>query len=250
MEVLSRLFTAYQDLNLFKGVKVARTVPEISHLLFADDIFIFCKATSEDLLTIKAILDLFSDLSGQDINFFKSGIHFSRNVSSLDKANLCSVLGIKEMSKDAIYLGTNLFHGRSKVKELDSVVQRIQNKLSSWKSKFLSFAGRSVLIKSILAFTPAYLMNCFEFPIKICRSIDSIYLNFWLGNYGAQKKPVFIAWDRMCNSKSLGGLGFRKAEHHNKALLMKLGWRLLTDQSALWARVLKLSPLFSKILLV
>ncbi|XP_043717834.1 uncharacterized protein LOC122665761 [Telopea speciosissima] len=193
MVVLSRLFTAYQDLNLFKWVKVARTAPKLSHLLFADDIFIFCRVTSEDLLTIKAILDIFSDLPGQGINFSRSGVHFSRIVSSLDKANLCSVLGIKKMSKDAIYLGTNLFHGRSKVKELGSVVQRIQNKLSSWKSKFLSFAGRSVLIKSILASTPAYLMNCFEFPLKICQSIDSICLNFWLGNYGAQKKPVFIA---------------------------------------------------------
>ncbi|XP_043700261.1 putative metallophosphoesterase At3g03305 [Telopea speciosissima] len=72
MEVLSRLLTTYQELNLFHGIKVARNAPEIHRLLFADDTLIFCRATKEDFLTIKAILDLFSDLTGQEINFQKN----------------------------------------------------------------------------------------------------------------------------------------------------------------------------------
>ena len=38
------------------GIKVARTCPPISHLLFADDSLFFCKAQREECQTILRIL--------------------------------------------------------------------------------------------------------------------------------------------------------------------------------------------------
>ncbi|XP_043719471.1 uncharacterized protein LOC122667252 [Telopea speciosissima] len=238
-KVLSRLLSAYWDLDLFRGVRLSRSGPEISHLLFADDIFIFCRANQEDLLSIKAILDLFFDLSGQETNYAKSWMHFSKNVPVATRSFLSSVIGIKEMSRESLYLGTNLFHGKSKSRELETLISRMQGKLASWKTKSLSFAERGVLIKSVLASSPAFLMQCFRFPAQVCRKIDSICLQFWLGNCGARKKSSLISWDKMCRPKASGGLGFRKSEHHNQALLLKLGWRLITEPTSLWAKVLK-----------
>ncbi|XP_043720968.1 uncharacterized protein LOC122668474 [Telopea speciosissima] len=101
MEVLSKLFSAYRDLNLFQGVKISRSAPEFSHLLFVVDVFIFCRATQDDLLTIKAILDLFFDLTGQEINLSKSGIHFSRNVPNTYLKEARVLIATQEQSEIA-----------------------------------------------------------------------------------------------------------------------------------------------------
>lgn len=37
----------------------------------------------------------------------------------------------------------------------------------------------------------------------------------------------------------MGGIEIRKAKDMNIAFMAKLGWRLLTEQEALWAQVLK-----------
>ncbi|XP_043699840.1 uncharacterized protein LOC122650494 [Telopea speciosissima] len=202
MEVLSRLLNAYRDLDLFRGIKVARGVPEITHLFFADDIFIFYRAF-DDLRTVKAVLDLFSDLSGQEINFEKSGIYFSRNVTPLEQRRLGAILGIPLMNPSAMYL------------------------------------GRSVLIKSVLSSMPTYQMSYFFFLDIICKKIDFISYKFWCGGSQEESRSALISWKKMSSPKFAGGLGFRPARVQNVALLCRLGWRLLTEPHSVWARVLK-----------
>lgn len=48
-----------------------------------------------------------------------------------------------------------------------------------------------------------------------------------------------VKWSTICLSKDKGGLGLRKAKETNKALLAKLGWRILQNESALWIQVMK-----------
>lgn len=53
IEILSRQLAREDEQNNFKGIKISRTSPSVSHLLFADDLIIFCRATNEDATCIK-----------------------------------------------------------------------------------------------------------------------------------------------------------------------------------------------------
>lgn len=52
----------------------------ISHLLFADDSFLFFRANDNETTTVKRILQTYEEASGQEINYSKSEVYFSRNV--------------------------------------------------------------------------------------------------------------------------------------------------------------------------
>lgn len=56
----------------------SRANPKISHLLYADDLVIYCKANLEEAPEGKKCLNQFSEWRGQGINYSKSQIHFSK----------------------------------------------------------------------------------------------------------------------------------------------------------------------------
>ncbi len=79
-EVLSRLLHNAENMGSFKGFPLAPVCPKVSHLLFADDLIIFAKATVEDAKAIQSCIDLYQHCSGQLVNAKKSAIMFSKRV--------------------------------------------------------------------------------------------------------------------------------------------------------------------------
>lgn len=51
-DLLSRLITRAESQQDIHGVKISRGGPLISHLMFADDLAIFCKATESEAIAI------------------------------------------------------------------------------------------------------------------------------------------------------------------------------------------------------
>ena len=64
-EVLARLIEREALCNGIKGFKLARDLTPITHLQFADDLFIFAQVNEENLQRIKYCLDVFSSWSGK-----------------------------------------------------------------------------------------------------------------------------------------------------------------------------------------
>lgn len=80
-EGLSSLIDQAERQRHIHGAKVCRRAPIVSHLLFADDCFLFFKATEQETLKMKKILATYEATLGQMINFNESEIFFSRNVT-------------------------------------------------------------------------------------------------------------------------------------------------------------------------
>ncbi|KAK9992588.1 hypothetical protein SO802_027573 [Lithocarpus litseifolius] len=116
----------------------------------------------------------------------------------------------------------------------------IENKLSSWKSKNLSWAGHATLIKSVAQAIPFYSMSVLLFPKGLYDQLDAIVRRFWWNpksDKGSYSSP--IAWDLLCWPLKAGGLGFRKFWEFNQALLAKLAWWLLEGKDCLCISLLR-----------
>jgi hypothetical protein len=62
------------------GIILGQNCPLIHSLLLADDLLICGLATTQDATTMKEILQTFCTMSGQALNWSKSGIIFSKHV--------------------------------------------------------------------------------------------------------------------------------------------------------------------------
>jgi hypothetical protein len=60
------------------GARICRGAPEVSHLLFADDCFLFCRASVAEVTRLPSILHTYEKASGQEINLSKSEVFNNR----------------------------------------------------------------------------------------------------------------------------------------------------------------------------
>ncbi|XP_060973752.1 uncharacterized protein LOC133038997 [Cannabis sativa] len=89
-------------------------------------------------------------------------------------------------------------------------------RIRSWSTRNLSFAGRIVLINSVLSAIYAYWCQIFKLPKQVIHEVESICRAFlWKGQHMMQGGGS-VAWDRICQAKSEGGSGLRKIDVYLK----------------------------------
>jgi hypothetical protein len=211
----------------------------VSHLLYADDCILFCKANPEEGKAIKTILDQYQEASGQRVNLDKSDMFFSPNISLEAKKLFQDQLPVNISDCINKYLGMPTHFGRSKEQDFSFLMEKIWSKLKGWKEKRLSFEGRSVLIKVVAQAIPTYIMSCFLIPNGVCEKIESAICNFWWGNSSNSRKIHWIKKDRLFKPKYEGGQGFKTLRDFNLAMLAKQVWRMQTNPDSLLARCFK-----------
>lgn len=157
----------------------------------------------------------------------KSEIFFSANVHR-DLAKLISdESGIKVTSGLGKYLGMPILHKRINKETFGDILEKVSSRLSGWKGRFLTMAGRVTLTKAVLPSIPVHSMSTISLPKTTLESLDRASRNFLLGSTNEQRKQHLLSWKKVCLPKREGGLGIRASEEMNKALLAKIGWRLL-----------------------
>lgn len=121
----------------------------------------------------------------------------------------------------------------------DSLIDRIWKKFQGWKHKWLSRAGKEIVINSIIQAIPTYLIGVYKFPSLVIQKIHSTTEMFLQGSSDAHRKTHSKSWDPMCNLKCFGGMGFKDLKAVNDALLGRQAWCLAREPSSLFGRVRK-----------
>lgn len=191
-DLLSRMLEKAVAEGKISGVKVTRTSPKISHLMYVDDLVIYYKATEAEATAVHSILQQYCQWTGQAINWNKSSVHFSKNVSSRTRHHLCCILHMTECNHHGKYLGHSFCRFTSKDEAFKGVMEKISNKLAGWKAKCLSMAGRTTLIKAVMQAIPTYTMQFFVAPKKITDWMDRKFRNFFWGKDDTNLTTCFL----------------------------------------------------------
>ena len=120
------------DIN---GVSICRNGPKVSHLFFADDSVLFCRAKEEECQTILDLLAIYERGSGQKINREKTNIFFSSNTLPPVQSNIQQLLGVPTIQQYEKYLGLSALVGRAKKQSFIYLKERVWRKLQGWKEK-------------------------------------------------------------------------------------------------------------------
>ena len=225
--------------SLLRGISICRGGPRISHLFFADDSIIFCKASHDNCGALQTILTSYANASGQVVNGDKTAIFFSYNTPMQQRESLAAFMGTSIATQFDKYLGLPAILGHSKKWAFSEIKERIWRRLQGWKEKLLSQSGREILIKAVVQAIPTYAMSCFMFLAELCAEISSMAIRFWWGQKDGERKIHWLSKQKLMKAKKEGGIGFRDIALFNKALLAKQAWRLLQNPSSLVCRMLK-----------
>ncbi|EEF46139.1 conserved hypothetical protein [Ricinus communis] len=197
------------------------------------------EATVEEAETLKEILHEYGQATRQNINEVKSSILFAKDTPNQIKHNVKKVLNMKEMTGSEMHLRLPSLWGRSKIKTLSFLKERIIHKIQGWKQRLLSQAGRKTLNKAVLAVIPTYTMALFKLPTSFCRQISSLMAIFWWGGDNKEYKVHWKSWNCLMQPKEIGGMGFKDIEDFNRANLAKQSWKLINEGDRLWAKIIK-----------
>jgi hypothetical protein len=129
-EGLSHLLDKAERERTITGLPVVRGRIRISHLFFADDSLLFCKANVEEWARIQEILGLYEQASGQKLNREKTSIFFSRNTKQETKDFIISISGVSSSANYEKYLGLPPLVGRSKVSTFSGIQGRIWERIN------------------------------------------------------------------------------------------------------------------------
>eukprot|EP00253_Pinus_taeda_P033507 PITA_33507 len=236
MEGLSRLIISAKREGSLSGLRITDEC-YLTHLLFVDDVLILLDGSIRDSLAFSRILQLFMKATCMMVNQQKSMITCTRTSVNEDQAALQAFpYTIHPLDRVLKYLGFWLKPKNHRIVDWVCLVNKVEKRLNVWSHRYLSRAGRLVLIKSVLEATPVFWMALAWIPRNILARLQQICNGYlWVGS---QDKRIFswIGWHKIAIQKRWGGWGLKDLPTFAKALAAKMGWSLLTSQN-LWARL-------------
>ena len=132
-EGLHSLLQKAADAGHIRGVSICKKGPRLTHLFFADDSLVFCRANLAECQKVQNLLDIYEKASGQQLNRNKTGIFFSKSTPPFMVNLIKEFLGIQESKHHEKYLGLPSLVGKYKKASLLFIKEQVLAKLQGWK---------------------------------------------------------------------------------------------------------------------
>ncbi|GJV77614.1 hypothetical protein Tco_1509198 [Tanacetum coccineum] len=173
----------YSDLNII-------------NLCFVDDLFLFAHGDANLARVIMDSLEEFKNVSGLTPSLPKSTTYFC-NVLNYVKLDILSILPFEEGKLLVKYLGVLLVSFRLIFRDCTELVEKVRERIRDCKNKFLSFAGRVQLIRSVLASMHVYWASVLILPSRIMMDLEQLMRGFLWCQGEMRKGKAKVAWEKI-----------------------------------------------------
>lgn len=184
---------------------------------------------------IKQALVEFGNCSGLKPNFTMCTVFFG-SLNEQEQKDILSILPFNKGHFPMRYLGVPLISKRLGLKDCKALIDKIKNKVNHWRNKSLTYAGRLLLISSVLESIQAYWCSVFLLPKEVIKSINIVLKNFLWSHNDMTKGKAKVAWKSVCKPKCKGGLGPKDLYIWNQAILVKQLWNIASKKDSLWVK--------------
>uniref|UniRef100_A0A2N9GN60 Reverse transcriptase zinc-binding domain-containing protein n=1 Tax=Fagus sylvatica TaxID=28930 RepID=A0A2N9GN60_FAGSY len=237
-EGLTTLLQNAENQHLVSGLSISRGGPKLTHLMFADDSLLFCKACVLECNTIKSLLSIYEDALGQKMNQAKTNLFFSFNTPLSTCENIQAIFGAQVSRQAEKYLGLPPMVGRNKKLAFAELKDRVFRKFVGWKEKLLLQAGREVLIKAVAQSIPTFAMSCFLLPKGFYEELNSISSKFCA--YKLLESSYKVDLEESSSGKVEGSLWkaiwYAKVPHKIKVFAWRAAHNILPTKTKLFDR--------------
>jgi hypothetical protein len=232
MEPLQRLMESAANEGLLSPLGNRTAKLRVS--LYADDAAIFLKPVREEVQVVAEILEVFGMASGLVTNQAKCAVYpihcDTFNLDVVMQPFLCPVQNFP-----CKYLGLPLHVRQIRRVEVQPLIDKMANKLPTWKGRFLNTAGRLKILNMVLSSLPTYFLTVFAPKKWAIKKIDKLCRGFlWKGSEVASGGHCLVRWSNVQKPKEVGGLGVLDLERFSRALRIRWLWFQWTEPDRPW----------------
>ncbi|XP_056692237.1 uncharacterized protein [Spinacia oleracea] len=238
LDRLSSMIEEKVQSGSWKPIALTKNI-KMSHVFYADDVFLFSIASIDNMHSIMNTLESFGEMSGLKISMTKSTLIFPRTVHDSIRQDIASTYGFKISSCFGKYLGVDIRPNKLKISNYLSLLDKSTTKVRGWQAKLLNMAGRRTLIKSVLNSQPLYVMQTNLLPASTIYELEICTRKFLWNKPDQNRYMSRLSWDKITSSVTYGGLGIRRLKEWNLAFMAKLGWTIPTKPDKLWVKLFK-----------
>nr|GEY28408.1 hypothetical protein [Tanacetum cinerariifolium] len=159
----------------------------IINLCFTDDLFLFARGYPNSVRVIIDALEEFKNVLGLVLSIPKSTAFFC-NVPTALKASIFNSMPFAECTLPIKYLGVPLISFRLLYRDYKVLVEKLESRVNDWRNKFLSLA-------------------------------EQLMRGFLWCQVDMKKGNAKVAWEAVCLPYREGGLGIRRLDDFNVALM-------------------------------
>ena len=209
MDVLNSLFIKAESLGLLQPLTRGSAGQRIS--LYVDDVALFIRPVENEMNLTTSILEVFGEASGLHTNFQKS-CAIPIRCEEVETTAISTTLTCSLAEFPCTYLGATISDRKLRKSDLMPWVEKIGNKLPSWKANLMNMAGRATWVRFVLSALPIHVLIALNVPKWFIKAINKIRRAFlWKGRKEVQGGCCFVAWEKVQRPLELGGLGTTSA---------------------------------------
>ena len=147
---------------------------------------------------------MFSHGLGLKVNLTKSNL-YGVGVPVDEIQGWASMLGCGSEALAFSYLGPPVGASMRRTSHWAPVIEKLKDKLSAWKTRWISFGGRWTFVKSVLGSVSLYYLSLFHASVRVLRELEMVRSKiFWGGGSGEEdvSKRGFhwLTWDKVLGS--------------------------------------------------
>ncbi|KAL3699294.1 hypothetical protein R1sor_017316 [Riccia sorocarpa] len=122
---------------------------------------------------------------------------------------------------------------------VDFLLAKFQKRLGHWSTKVLSWAGRVIILRHILALIPVYHFSTLSLTRHGFGELEKVVRAFlWGLNNEGKEKTSLVGWEMIGRPKLDGGLGLGNFNRQADVMKMRLLTKIMQGDAAEWITLL------------